>query len=132
MPDMNSAAELAVRLRRATFNQALAQADMAAIGSILAPGAVLVTGSDSAVIVGRKAQLIAWKREFSATERTVYVRTPDTILHSRVEPIALEQGHWQGSAASTGTPQVSGQYSAKWRKIGVDWMIEAEIYMTMA
>ena len=129
---MTSATDLAIRLRRAAFNQALAKADLSAIGPILVPNAVLVTGSDSAVIAGRKAQLMAWKREFAATGRTVYIRTPETIVASPVEPIALEQGRWQGSAVNAAEPQASGAYSAKWRKIGADWMIEAEIYVTLA
>jgi ketosteroid isomerase-like protein len=125
-------AELAIRLRRATFNRALAEADLDAIGPILARDAVLVTGTDSAVLLGRKAQLTAWKREFAATPRTVYVRTPETILASPVEPIALEHGHWQGVAATDGAVSASGNYVAKWRQVGADWVIEAEIYLTLA
>ena len=125
---MTASSDLAIRLRRAAFNRALAEADIAAIGAILAPDAVMVTGSDSAVIAGRKAQLLAWKREFTAASRTTYTRTPETIIASPVEPIALEHGQWQGVVAST----ASGSYTAKWRQIGADWMIEAEIYLTMA
>jgi hypothetical protein len=57
---------------------------------------------------------------------------PETILASPVEPIALEQGRWQGRAVGIDEPQASGTYSAKWRKIGADWVIEAEIYVTLA
>ncbi|PTD19173.1 DUF4440 domain-containing protein [Sphingomonas fennica] len=124
--------DLAIRLRRTAFNRALAEADLAAIGPLLAPNAILVTGTDSAVISGRKAQLLAWKREFTARERTIYTRTPDTIQASPVEPIALEQGHWQGLAAEGGAAVASGTYAAKWRRIGADWVIEAEIYLTLA
>lgn len=127
-----NAPDLAIRLRRAAFNQALAEANLSAIGPMLAQGAILVTGTDSAIISGRKAQLLAWKREFAAPERTIYTRTPETILPSPVEPIALEQGRWQGVAAGSGEPSASGVYSAKWRKIGADWVIEAEIYVTLA
>lgn len=125
------AAELAIRLRRAAFNRALAEGDLAAIGPILAPGVVLVTGSDSAVITGRKAQLAAWKREFSARSRTVYERVPDTVIASAAEPVAMEQGNWRGVV--TGSEQViaSGIYSAKWRETGGAWLLEAEIFVTL-
>jgi ketosteroid isomerase-like protein len=123
--------ELAIRLRRATFNRALAQCDLNAIGPLLAQDAILVTGSDSAVISGRKAQLLAWKREFAAPDRTIYTRTPTSILPSPVEPIALEQGEWAGVSAGMASPVASGAYSAKWRKIGADWVIEAEIFVTL-
>lgn len=123
--------ELAIRLRRAAFNRALAEADLAAIGPILAPGAILVAGTDSAVIAGRKAQLAAWKREFAARERVVYVRTPETVTVSPVAPIAFEHGAWQGVSPATGVIEASGSYTAKWRRTGADWTIEAELYLTL-
>lgn len=124
--------ELAIRLRRAAFNRALAEADLAAIGPILANDVVLVAGTDSALISGRKAQLLAWKREFAAKDRSVYTRTPETILVSPVEPIAFEHGAWQGVSEASGAVQASGTYTAKWRRLGADWVIEAELYLTLA
>lgn len=129
---MSNATDLSIRLRRAAFNRALAEGDIAAIGPILAPNVVLVAGTDSAVIAGRKAQLQAWKREFGAQARSVYVRTPETIIASAVEPIALEHGKWRGTSSATGTELASGDYSAKWRKVGEDWVLEAEIFVTLA
>ena len=128
---MNDPAELAIRLRRAIFNDALAKADLAAIEPLLSTKALLVTGTDSAVLAGRKAQLLAWKREFAAADRTVYVRRPETVIVSTVEPIALEHGHWQGLSQTTGQSVVSGSYSAKWRKLDIEWLLEAEIYLTL-
>lgn len=129
---MTAPPDLAIRLRRAAFNRALADADLDAIGPLLTRDAILVTGTDSAILSGRKAQLLAWKREFAAPSRTIYTRTPDTILVSPVEPIALEQGRWQGISITNGQIAASGSYFAKWREIGSDWMIEAEIYITLA
>ncbi len=128
---MSSSSENAIRWRRAAFNRALAEADIKAIGPILAQDAIMVTGTDSGVIAGRKAQLAAWKTEFSALSRVFYTRTPDSIVLSPVEPIAMEHGHWQGVDAA-GAPIASGQYSAKWRKQASHWVIEAEIYLTLA
>lgn len=124
--------ELAIRLRRAAFNRALAEADLAAIGPVLANDVVLVAGTDSALISGRKAQLLAWKREFVAKDRGIYTRTPETILASPVEPIAFEHGNWQGVSAASGAVQASGTYTAKWRLLGGEWVIEAELYLTLA
>lgn len=125
-------ADLAIRLRRAAFNRALSDADLGAIVPLLAPDAVLVTGTDSAVLAGRKAQLLAWKREFAATDRTIYVRTPETVTVSPIEPIAMEHGRWQGARAETMEALASGNYAAKWRETGTGWIIEAEIYVTLA
>lgn len=129
---MTTPPDLAIRLRRASFNRALAQTDLRTIEMLLARDAILVTGTDSAVLAGRKAQMLAWRREFAAAERLVYTRTPDSITASTVEPIAMEHGHWQGVLASTSEPQASGVYTAKWRQSGEDWLIEAEIYLTLA
>lgn len=129
---MTAASDLAIRLRRAAFNQALAAADLSSIAALLTPRAVLVTGTDSAVLADRKAQLAAWKQEFAAPDRTIYTRTPEQILLSPTEPIALEQGAWIGVSASTKQAVASGAYSAKWREIGGDWFIEAELYLTLS
>ncbi|WP_380872243.1 DUF4440 domain-containing protein [Sphingomonas sp. DBB INV C78] len=133
---MTATAEIAIRARRAAFNRAIAEGDTAVIGPILARDCVMVTGTDSAVIAGRNAQLKVWQREFAAPKagsgsRLVYVRTPGTITVSPVEPIALEQGEWQGSEQAGGPPAASGLYSAKWREQGGQWVIEAEIFVTL-
>lgn len=123
--------DLAIRLRRAAFNRALADADLAAIGQFLTFDAVLVAGTDSALLSGRKAQLLAWKREFASPDRTVYTRLPDEIELSPIAPIALEHGKWHGATLS-GIDLASGTYAAKWRKSGGEWTLEAEIFLTTA
>lgn len=125
-------AEIAIRLRRAEFNRALAAPDIAAIGAILSPDVMMITGTDSAVISGRKAQLLAWKREFSASPRTVYTRITETIIASGIEQIAMEHGRWQGVVSGQATPTASGTYAAKWRNIGAEWHLVAEIFVTLA
>lgn len=129
---MNPKPDLAIRMARAAFNRALAEGDLAAIGPILAPDAMLVTGTDSALIAGRKAQLLAWKREFAARERAIYTRTPESITASPVAPMAFEHGHWHAVSTSGQRTIASGAYTAKWREIGGAWMIEAELFLTLA
>lgn len=128
---MHTGAELEIRLQRAAFNRALATGNLAAVGPILSPTAILVAGTDSALLSGRNAQLAAWKREFAAPDRSIYVRTPQTITASPVEPIAFEQGDWTGTSLS-GVRQAGGIYTAKWRHIGSSWCIEAELYLTLS
>lgn len=127
---MNSP-ELAIRSRRAAFNRALADGDLGAIGSLLAAEAVLVTGTDSAVLPSRKAQLHAWKQEFAAPDRAIYTRLPDVVEVSPVQPLALEHGKWR-AVTIAGESVASGSYTAKWRKVRDEWVIEAEIYLTLA
>ncbi|MCP3730348.1 DUF4440 domain-containing protein [Sphingomonas sp. MG17] len=128
---MDTPPELAIRMQRARFNQALADADLPAIGDVLTPGTVLVAGTDSALLAGRKAQLTAWKNEFAARVRTTYVRSTEAVTLSTVEPIAFEQGAWRGTDPD-GIVLSSGIYTAKWRRVGADRLIEAELYLTLA
>ncbi len=129
---VDSTAELAIRRRRATFNRAIAEGDHATISQLLARDVVMVTGSDSAVVSGRNAQLKAWRREFASPARAVYTRTPVSVAVSRVEPVAFEQGHWQGVEASSGKALASGDYCAKWREVLGEWVIVAEVFATLA
>lgn len=128
---MTSPTDLPIRTRRAAFNRAIADGDAAAIGPILARECVMVTGTDSAVIAGRMAQVKVWQREFASPNRLIYIRTPVSITLSPIEPIALEQGEWQGSERVTGALIASGLYTAKWRGTGGQWLIEAEIFITL-
>lgn len=123
--------ELEIRAARAAFNRALAEADLSAVGSFLAPNVVLVTGTDSAVISGRKAQLQTWKREFSSPERAIYTRTPEAMTVAADHPIAFEQGRWAGVPAAGGEPIATGTYAAKWRWMRGRWLIEAELFVTL-
>ncbi|WP_041391674.1 DUF4440 domain-containing protein [Sphingobium sp. SYK-6] len=129
---MTTPADLAIRARRAAFNRAIADGDAAAIGPLLARDCVMVTGTDSAVIAGRAAQVKVWQREFAAQHRLVYVRRSTVITASAAEPIALEQGEWRGMAAGTEDVAASGLYTAKWREVAGQWVIEAEIFLTLA
>ena len=123
--------ELTIRTRRAMFNRAIAEGDISAISGILGRDVVMVTGSDSAVVSGRNVQLKAWRREFASPARAVYVRTPLSVAVSAVEPVALEQGEWQGFEARSGRALASGDYTAKWREVLGEWVIVAEIYATL-
>ncbi len=128
--------ELAIRARRAAFNRAIAEGDAASIGPLLGRDCVMITGTDSAVIAGRMAQVRVWQLEFAAKDRLIYTRVPSDIVVSSVEPIALEQGEWRGSSRqadgeASEAHVASGTYAAKWREIGGVWMIEAEIFVTL-
>ena len=127
----NPTAELAIRQQRALFNRAIAARDATAIGPILARDCVMMTGTDSAVISGRNAQVKVWKAMFAAGDTTVFTRTPETITLSAVEPIAFEQGQWEGRAPDAAAAESAGVYTAKWREVGGVWQIEAEIFVTL-
>lgn len=123
--------ELAIRTRRASFNRAIVAGDTQAIGPILARDCVMITGSDSAVIAGRLAQVKVWRREFAAPLRAIYLRTPKAFDVSAVEAIALESGSWTATAQN-GACTATGAYAAKWRFAEGEWVIEAEVFVTLS
>lgn len=129
LPFTGQASEIATA--RTRFNDAIADADLAAITAVLAKDTVLVTGTDSTVLAGRDAQLAIWAEDFAAPDtRLVYARAPACITVSAVAPIAMERGHWRGAATGDTQNAVGGVYSAKWRRVADQWTIEAETYST--
>ncbi|MDF2640129.1 MAG: nuclear transport factor 2 family protein [Novosphingobium lindaniclasticum] len=126
-----SASELAIRARRAAFNRAIAEGDAGVIAPLLARDCVMLTGTDSAVISGRMGQVKVWRREFAGPARLIYTRTTERVVLSPVEPIALEHGHWEGIDSTSDVLTASGVYTAKWRELGGEWVIEAEVFLTL-
>jgi hypothetical protein len=115
---------------RGRFNTALRDSDTDAIRVVLAEKVILITGSDSAMIIGRDAQLEIWNQDFAADARLIYRRTPSCITMSDILPISMERGAWRGAIAGDAVNHISGEYSAKWRKVDGQWVIEAETYLT--
>ena len=125
-------AEREIRSQRAAFNRALAAGNVSGIAPILADDAQLVTGADSLVVSGKAAQLALWAEDLNGPKRRVYVRKPARIRVSAVGPMALETGEWRGFQLSARRNWSSGDYVAKWRRIGGKWLIESETYMATA
>ncbi len=132
-PAPAASAEQQIRSQREAFNGALARGDLAAIATFLAENAQIVTGRASLVFSGRAAQIGMWWEDLQAADRATYVRTPDHIELSPLSPMAMESGHWRGANVKSAPANwASGSYSAKWRKIDGQWLIESELYMTTA
>ena len=125
-------AEREIGSRRAAFNRALAAGNVRAIAPILADDAQLVTGADSMIVAGKAAQLALWTEDLNGPTRRVYVRTPTPIRVSAIGPMALETGEWRGFQLSAKRNWASGEYVAKWRRIGGTWKLESETYMATA
>lgn len=122
----------AVRAQRAAFNAAIAAEDLESIVAVLHENVLLVTGTASEVFSGRAAQVALWADDFAASERAVYVRTPDCVRVSPVFPVALESGRWRGEWEGDPARFAAGVYSAKWRLVDGAWLLEAELFATEA
>lgn len=115
---------------RAEFNRAIQEEDAGSIRRVLSENVVLVTGTDSALIIGRQDQMDIWNEDFTSTDPLIFNRTPSCIVGSKLYPIALEHGYWIGAKHNDEINSVSGEYSAKWRRIDEGWIIESETYVT--
>jgi ketosteroid isomerase-like protein len=123
-------AALEISEARARFNNGLNDSDIDAVEAVLADNVILITGTDSDVFIGREAQVKIWKEGFVADAPLAYVRTPSCILVSGLVPAALERGSWRGAKAGDTVNHISGDYSAKWREVNGQWVIEVETYLT--
>ena len=121
---------LEVAETRTQFNNAIKDSDIDAVKAVLAENVILVTGTNSDVFTGREAQLKIWQEDFVADAPLIYVRTPSCILVSGLVPGGLERGFWRGAKAGDTVNHISGEYSAKWREVNGQWVIEVETYLT--
>ena len=119
----------AIGSQREAFNDAIRDADIDAIASILTGDVVLVAGTHSDRFIGRDEQLGIWQQDFDGNEdRLVYVRTPHCIVTSDVTDMAMEHGRWRGE--NPAGDFAAGSYSAKWRLGDGAWRLEVEVFMT--
>ena len=81
---------------------------------------------------GDKMDLTIQKAVELGAAAIVPVASRRSVLKLEGARAAKRLAHWQGVAAPTGQPLASGSYTAKWRAIGADWVLEAEIYLTLA
>ena len=83
--------DLAIRMRRAAFNRALADADLAAIGPLLARDVVLVAGTDSAVISGRQgAADTRFLNSYGETPTVIFGPGSTAVMHANDEYVSID------------------------------------------
>jgi hypothetical protein len=101
---MTSAAD-AIQARRRLTNKLIAAHDAARLKPFFDPQVKLIVGD-------------------------AYVRTPESVALDQDGARAAEQGRWVGTWR--GQPSLSGVYLAAWRKSVGQWVIESELYVTLA
>ena len=126
------AAARAIAQRRAGFNLAIQTRDWAAAEAVLAEDVVLVPGDDAESLLGRAAQMEAWRAITAQAADAVYVRNPRRIDVSEDGALAAETGAWTGGWSLPGIEvRYAGRYFAKWR-LGADgWVIASEVFVTL-
>jgi len=119
-----TAPEDAIRARRRLTNKLIAAKEAARLRPFFAPDARLIAG-DGGLILGADAIVEAFATQFREPGFQPYVRAPDTVEVDKAGEGAAETGRWAGAG-------VSGAYMAAWRKVTGQWVIESELFVTLA
>lgn len=118
----------AIRARRRLTNKLIAAHDAVRLAPYFAADARLI-GGDGGLLLGREAILQGFARQFADPSFGDYVRTPQTVEVDHTGERAAEAGlwvaHWDGGG-------MSGRYMAAWKKQTGQWVIESELYVTLA
>ena len=118
----------AIRARRRLTNKLIAAHDAARLRPFLAPDIKLIPG-DGGLLMGVDAVVEAYAAQFRDPDFITYLRTTETVALSATGDRAAESGHWDAHWKSA---DVSGGYLACWRKITGQWVIESELFVTLA
>jgi ketosteroid isomerase-like protein len=121
-------ADDAIRARRRLTNKLIAAHEAARLRPFFAADARLIAG-DGALILGADEIVRAFAAQFADPDFTTYVRTPDTVEVDAAGDRAAETGRW---TAHWKSGEMSGAYMACWRKQTGQWVIESELFVTLA
>jgi ketosteroid isomerase-like protein len=120
--------EDAIRARRRLTNKLIAAHEAQRLRPFFAHGARLIAG-DGALLQGADAIVEAFAAQFRDPDFTTYVRTAETVELDQAGERAAEAGrwiaHWRGG-------EMAGTYMAVWRKVTGQWVIESELFVTLA
>jgi ketosteroid isomerase-like protein len=117
----------AIRARRRLTNKLIAAHDATRMRPFFAPDVTLIVG-DGALILGADAVIAAFAAQFAEPGFSAYVRETATVELDAAGNRAAEQGRWRGEWSDR---QMGGAYLAVWRKMTGQWVIEAEMYVTL-
>ncbi|MES2340042.1 MAG: nuclear transport factor 2 family protein [Pseudomonadota bacterium] len=122
-------AETAIRARRKLTNKLIASHEAARLRPFLDPQINLISG-DGGLLVGIEAVLAAFEAQFRDASFVTYLRTTEAVRPDQDEARAAETGTWV--ATWRGSPTLTGTYLAVWKKVTGQWVIESELYVTLA
>ena len=120
--------EDAIRARRRLTNKLIAAHDAVRLAPFFTSDARLI-GGEGGLLLGRDAILEAFAQQFADRSFGDYVRTSDAVQIDHKGARAAESGDWTARWDGGG---MSGRYLAVWRKVTGQWVIESELYVTLA
>lgn len=119
----------AIAARRKLTNKLIAAKDAARLRPFFDPRVTLIAG-DGSLLLGAEDVLAAFDSQFADKGFGAYVRTTEAIELNAEGTRAAERGRWVGSWKDA--PEQSGTYLATWKKVTGQWVIENELFVTLA
>jgi hypothetical protein len=119
----------AIAARRKLTNKLIAAKDAARLRPFFDPRITLIAG-DGSLLLGAEDVLTAFASQFADKGFGAYVRTTEDIALDAEGTRAAERGRWVGSWKDA--PEQSGTYLATWKKVTGQWVIENELFVTLA
>ncbi|WP_374468468.1 DUF4440 domain-containing protein [Phenylobacterium sp.] len=123
-----TAPEDAIRARRRLTNKIIAAHEATRLRPFFTADARLIAG-DGGLILGADQIVAAFDGQFRDPDFIDYVRTPGTVELDAAGDRAAETGRW---VAHWRTGEMSGAYMAAWRRQTGQWVIESELFITLA
>jgi len=125
---MSTAPEDAIRARRKLTNRLIAAHEPERLRPFFAPDVKLIVG-DGALLLGADAVIQAFAGQFADPAFRTYLRETETVALDEAGDRAAESGRW---TADWRDARMTGTYLAVWRKVRGQWLIESELYVTLA
>jgi uncharacterized protein (TIGR02246 family) len=123
--------ESMIRAARARSNAAIAKHDLDGISRVWMEDVHIVT-STSARGTGRDENRQRMGRQFASRPDTTYVRRTTDVQVYAPWSVASERGEWTGTWTELdGRVTIGGTYLAQWRKVGAEWLIQAELFVPL-
>jgi ketosteroid isomerase-like protein len=121
--------DAAIRAKRKLTNRLIAAHDAERLRPHLTDDMLLIVG-DGGLIQGADAVVAAFAGQFADAAFITYVRTAETVEVAADGARAAETGRWVGTWR--GGIEMSGVYMAAWRERRGQWLLERELYVTLA
>lgn len=119
----------AIAARRKLTNKLIAAKDAARLRPFFDPRITLIAG-DGSLLLGAEDVLAAFAGQFADKGFVAYVRTTEDITLDAEGAHAAERGRWVGTWKDAA--EQSGTYLATWKKVTGQWVIENELFVTLA
>jgi hypothetical protein len=119
----------AIAARRKLTNKLIAAKDAARLRPFFDPRVTLIAG-DGSLLLGAEDVLAAFASQFADRGFGAYIRTTEQIDLNSEGSRAAERGRWVGQWKDA--PEQSGTYLATWKKVTGQWVIENELFVTLA